>query len=378
MLSKKKNVTQANIAARLKVSRSTVAAVLCGLPTARISPEVRQRVLDTARKMGYAPNRYAQVMRRKNTGLIGVLNFGTTLQVALQKLHLTVRAIHAEGYEAMVQDVLWFADRGALACQRMKEARVEGVVLIHPNLWFVQKHLDSLLEAGIPVVSIGGYHLKKIPIVSRQTEQGFFELTNHLLELGHRRLTLLVGQDSSESQRTPSAHRMEAIAGFRRALRQVRGRADGTVHVFKYELTPDLEGKGVFLPGRHGMKEILQKAVMPTAVLCQNDNWAMGALAACAEADVRVPEDVAITGYENEPLSEAGLLPLTTVGQPVKEITMLAMEKLFVAVRGQKTLREERTLLPVQLVVRRSSGVALPSIAGAKGRKLSARHAKHS
>lgn len=362
MSSTRKNITQASIAARLNISRSTVAAVLCDLPTARISPEVRQRVLDTAAEMGYVPNRYAQAMRKGRTGVIGILNFGTNLQVALQKLRLAVSAIHAEGYEAMVHDVFWFADRGNLACRRMMEARVEGVVLVQPNLWFTQKHLDSLLAAGIPVVGIGGYHLKKIPVVSRQTTQGFYELTRHLLRLGHRRLTLLLGKDSSENHRAPSAHRVEAIAGFRRALREMHGKTDGTVHVFHHQLTSETEGMDAYLPGKFGMREILQKPVLPTAVLCGNDNWAMGALSACAEADVRVPRDIAITGYENEPVSAVGLLPLTTVAQPVKEITAWAMEKLFSAIRGQKKLREERVLMPIHLIVRRSCGATLLSI----------------
>lgn len=358
MSSVRKEITQASIAERLNISRSTVAAVLCNLPTARISPEVRQRVQDTAAEMGYVPNRHAQIIRKGSSGIVGIVNFGMGLHVALQKLQLAVRGLHAEGFDPLVHDTFWFTDRGALTCGRMREARVEGVLLVQPTLWFTQKHLDSLLQAGIPVVSIGGHHLRGIPRIMPDKEQGFYDLTVHLLGLGYRRLTYLGVHDSSVSKKAGSWHTRNAIAGFQRAIKEKGGGASGTVHLYheKPALLEDIEAFSPFLSGKLGMEEILKKTILPEAVLCSNDNWAMGALTACRKADLRLPEDMAITGFENEPVSAAGLLPLTTMAHPVAEIAQMAVEFLTGAIRRNVPLEDRLIVLPNKMIIRHSCG----------------------
>jgi len=233
-------VTQHQIAEALNISRSTVAAVFSNAPGVRISAEVKARVLETAEKMGYRPNRYAQMMRRRRSGVIGVIHFGGLAQMPTQKLMHTVQAITEARYEPVVHDVFWFANRGGAACEKMVDLRVEGVLLLHPHLFFTQKHLDILLRAGIPVVAMGGDHLKGIPRILSDKEDGFYALTRHLLSLGKRRLILLVGQGAN-NPRTPGWHTKKAREGFRRALRE-QDVATGDVHTVFHPLgTPNEE-----------------------------------------------------------------------------------------------------------------------------------------
>ncbi len=351
-------ITQTQIAAELQISRSTVAAVLSNSPGARISKEVAAKILETAERMGYRPNRYAQVMRRGNSGIIGVINFGGLQQMPIQKLMYTVQAVAEARFEPVVHDVFWFADRGGAACEKMLDMRAEGVLLMHPHLFFTQKHLDILLKAGIPVVSMGGDHLKGIPRVMSDKEKGFYELTSHLLGLGHRRLTLLLGKDSSDKRRTISWHSNKATAGFKRALKERTG-ADGTIHIVPHAI--QVQEPTLYQPGQQGMSELLKQGTLPDAVLCSNDNWALGALSVCAEADIRVPSDLSITGFENEPVAQVGLLPLTTVAHPAEEIAHHAVDLLLSLIRKETALESSLSALPGRLIVRRSCGAYLKS-----------------
>lgn len=354
--------TQAQIAAALQVSRSTVAAVLSNSPSARISREVAARVVQKASEMGYRPNRYSKIMRKGRSGIIGVIKFGGLQQMPTQKLMYAVRAIAEAGYEPVVHDCFWFADRGGSACEKMIDLRVEGVLLIHPNLFFTGKHLDILLKVGIPVVSMGGDHLQGIPRILSDKEKGFYELTRHLLGLGHRRLTLLLGKDSSDRKRTLSWHYNKAKAGFKKAIHEQPG-ANGSIHVVHYTLRAPQESADptLYETGAQAMREILSQGTLPEAVLCSNDNWALGALTVCAEADIRVPDELAITGFENEPAGSVGLLPLTTVAHPVREIAQRAVDRLMGAVRERNDLEPTLDMIPGQLMVRRSCGAWLKS-----------------
>ncbi|HWL52057.1 MAG TPA: LacI family DNA-binding transcriptional regulator [Chthoniobacteraceae bacterium] len=350
-------ITQHQIAARLGVSRSAVAAVLSNTPKGRISPALRESILATAREMGYVPNRHAQIMSKGKSGMIGIINFGLYEQLPQQKVQFAARALLKQRYEPVVSNVLWFADRGGAVCRRMVESRVEGVLLVHPTLQFTQKHLDILLDAGIPVVVLGGTNLKGVTKYMSDKEHGFYVLTSHLLDLGYRRLTVMLGRDSTEKKHIPSWHARNAIAGFERALKEKAGPGvTGSVHLIHRTIGANLSP---YEPGRLAMHEILQKATLPEAVLCSNDNWAMGALAACAAADLKVPEEIAITGFENEPLSQYGLLPLTTMAHPAREIAEKGVKDLLSLVRRESALEDRLVVLPCELVVRRSCGAHL-------------------
>lgn len=353
-------ITQHQIAAKLNISRSTVAAVLSNTPKARISQAIRESVLETAREMGYVPNRHAQIMSKGKSGMIGIINFGVYEQLPQQKVQFAAHALLKERFEPVVSNVLWFADRGGAVCRRMVESRVEGVLLIHPNLYFTQKHLDILLDAGIPVVVLGSTALEGVTKYMSDKEQGFYTLTHHLLDLGYRRLTVMLGRDSTQKKNVPSWHARNAIAGFERALSERDDPAvSGSVHLIHHTVSASAEGRSPYEPGRAAMREILSKTILPEAVLCSNDNWAMGALAACAEADIKVPQELAITGFENEPLSEYGLLPLTTMVHPAREMAERGVATLLSLVRKESVAEDRFFTLPCELMVRRSCGAHL-------------------
>lgn len=347
--------TQQTVADLAGVSRETVSQILGGRTADRYNEETRRKVEEAASQLGYRPNRAARLIRGGKSGIIAVVNFGHS---ALQqkKVSQAVRSILEEGYEPVVYDVLWFADTGAGVCQRLLESHVEGVLLVHPTLRFTQKSLDQLLRAEIPVVAMGGSQLKGIVNYMSDKHQGFHDLTRYLLDMGYRRLLFLGNVEAGHRRYMKRCwHTRHAIQGIEEAIREY-GTGYCAIELFSGQVKQDSQG---FTKGKEAMQEVLKKGCLPEVVMCSNDAWAIGALTACAEADVRVPQDMAITGFENDPIGEVGLLPLTTMAHPGEEMAKCAVDSLFKQVRGQTKVDPLLHVLPCKLIVRRSCGAYL-------------------
>ncbi len=345
-------ITQRHIAAAANVSRSTVAAVMSEAQCDRISLEVRTRVLATAEKLGYRPNRYAQIMRNGKSGMIGVIDFEPLHQLSQRKVLATAKAILREGYEPVAQEALWFSkeggDAGQAACQRMLDLRVEGAILVHPSPFFRQEYLDPLLKSGVPVVAIGGAHLRdQIPCFVSDREWGYQVIAEHLLKLGYRRLAVLATEDGF------------AESGVRRALKEAGGAAPRIFHPAPIRDRAVPQEIVQHLRGKYGMCEILARKPYPEAVICNNDDWALGALDACVEAGLRVPEEIALTGFDNIAAAQFGAVPITTVAQPVDQISKEAVQTLLAAMRKKRPPKPSPIRISGELIVRRSCGAAL-------------------
>lgn len=364
----KEGVTQIAIARKLGISQSAVGSVVGSYSSRsariRLRPEMRKRVLETAREMGYRPHRHAQLMRRHKTGVIGIIQTRGLLNVATARAIYAAQAIHAAGYQLLAGDVLWYMDGLRMAVDAMLDARVEGVLLIGPDSTFSPDQLKRFSDVKIPVVSVTGAWFPGIPQVRCDVRQGFFTLTQHLLAIGHRHLVLLTY--GTPGQADPSAFRPdeERIAGFQEGVKDFEAANPG-VPVDCETVRVDQAGDWVRQggPGKRGMMQILQRVNRPDVVLCSNDHWAQGALAACAEAGVGVPEDVALTGFDNEIFGEFGTVPLTTVEQPNKAMVGKATEMLVRMIRGESLSESESVIvqMPPNLVVRKSCGATLRS-----------------
>lgn len=348
------NVTQREIADAAGTSPSTVAAVMSENQRGRISPETQKRVLDAARKLGYRPNRYAQVMRNGRSGQIGAIHFGHNAQLAEKKVQVAVQLIHERGYQCLVQHAHWFlqseqkeAIMQRTLVQRMLDERVEGVLLFYPDEHPVQEIVNTLHEWGIPVVAIsGGEGLKSVPSFMSDRKWGYAEMTRHLIKRGCQRPALIYGGDSSPRE------------GFENALKdypEVAAAAQLIEAPLVVESMDNISDNGkIFLPGWVGMKKLLAGGVPFDAVICANDIWAVGALQACYREGLHVPEDFALTGFDNYPIGEFSIPPLTTIDHPLQEITTQAVECLLEMVsKGEYTLKKKK-LIRGNLIVRKS------------------------
>lgn len=355
----KKAVRQIEIAQKLGVSRTTVAHALSPTLSNRLAPATRDRVLKMACKMGYHPNQFAQNMRRGRSNMIGVIQFGLLNQnVELRSFYASC-TIQKLGYHAMVQQVQTFPQGVDDACAVMMRARVEGVLLLNPSEWIPEQTLKNFRNLEIPVVGLDGVSLSGIPQVRVDMKTAFFDMTTHLLKSGFRRPALLLRMSSQMHDMEHCWPVLERQAGFEAAVAEWRSSSDqsGT------EVTPEVvwsddkvDWRQAYEIGRKAMHKLLARPKpRPDVVLCQNDNWAVGAMVACREAGLSVPGDIAITGSDDAPFVRYLNPPLTTIATPSELLANQAIEMLYHCMKKEVLVPEENLVrIPCPVVVRDS------------------------
>lgn len=296
-------------------------------------------------------------MRRGKTGTIALIQFGGLLQVDDVRALCTARAIRGQGYHVLNSHVLWHPEGVQDALDAALDLRVEGLVLVGPNENVPESFLRQLRDSEIPCVSLSGVRFPGIPQIRDDIRQGFFDLTKHLLLRGYREVALLTGWDTDKKEERFRWAIMERIQGFREAATEF-GLGEREAEVVFQEWHPDWLVPPV--SGRLGMQKILGRPHRPRAVLCSNDNWALGALSACAEAGVRIPHDIAITGFDNDVSGQFFVPPLTTAAQSTEAMATKAVEMLVAMIRRERlSIGDELVKMPCQLVVRQSCGAKL-------------------
>lgn len=364
--SKRRNnapVTLIELGRRLNLSARAVSEVLNGgnsTSTVRVNPETRKRVERLAKKLGYRANRSAQTLRLgKRRGLIGVLasqGFETiwTERVSYAHMHakrnsflLLTHFMSANNAEESRKAVDYFLDY-----------RVEAVVLFHP---LDQDELERLLRGGIQVVSVGAQKPANIRGYFADKTSAAMRLTRHLIEQGRRDIRII----RAAGTRSPT-HSGAIENGFRRALAeaareglQVRGdviRVEVAFEGFQARDFPDLHALGA--PGYIGMRNLIQAGDIPDAVIGIIDIISHGAVGACAEAGIAVPRRVAVAGFSDEPWSCTGMLPLTTVRQPLSDMCAAAFADLKAALAEGVKLPQGDVYLPCELILRKSTAGA--------------------
>ncbi len=356
-------ITQQELATRLGVSRSTVAAALNPGSPIKLNEATRQRILKAAEQHHYRPDRYARVMRGGRSGLIGVLHFGGLLQVAAERATHAAQAVRREGYEVVAADLSWSTESLQTACASMLDARVEGVILSGLNLPASSQELRRLQTAGTPVVALSGNPLPWAPHFRADTRNAIARLTTHLLDLGHRRLALMT--HITERKDEPGSYiwaGRERALGFEAALREAGGSLGPT---FRRSMRPQgiITRVGLprspfdpFGPGIEGMRALLRQSPRPTALLCSNDEVAYGALSVCQEAGLSVPGELSLTGYDDTTLGRYCAVPLTTARQPNEAMAEAAVEALVAAIQhGTPPRPAKPRLFPCEILLRRST-----------------------
>lgn len=353
--------TQKELADRLGLSRSTIAAALNPNSPIKLREETKELIFTEARKMGYRPHRYAQIMRKGRSGLIGMFHFGGLYQVAAERALHASQAIHTAGYQVLSNEASWNQEGVKASCESMIDARVEGVIVAGLHDPSNAAELKILKKAGIPIVSLSGNPIPQTPQVRANAEESFFHVTNHIIGLGRRRILLLYANLKSASKESGDWSSSERLAGFRRAARKAgipevdqftRGRR---AEICAPQAEPGPGSFDQFAPGYEALKAWLSENPAPDAVICGNDHWAIGAMAALHAAGLKVPTDVAVTGFDDIAVGSYLPVPLTTLAQPAKAIAEKSVELLMKKIQGGR-VPIQPIRFPCELIVRASCG----------------------
>ncbi len=356
-------VTQDEIARRVGISQQAVSYVLgkhSSRSRIRVRPEVRRKVLRAARRLGYRPNRLAQAVRKGRSGMIGMLSFHGASEVAARRASCAAKSIHAAGYHLLAVDAAWYAGGIREAIETLMDARVEGILVVTPTDWFSATMIREARALGVPLVCLSGAPISGAAQVRADVRQGMALLVRHLLDLGHRRLMLAARPPSSPRAAADWTTR-ERMEGFQDAVSAFRREAPSA-------LLPAPEARVIRVPpaadvwtpyecGAQALRVALRAESRPDALLCSNDEWALGALGACHASGISVPGDLAVTGFDGSAVGAHTSPPLTTIAQPQEEIARRGVDLLLRQVRGEPLAPEERLVkLSCALLVRASCG----------------------
>ena len=333
------------IAKKLGVSKTTVHYALRN--KGRISEATRERVIQASREMGYRPNLLARSLRTKKTDTIGVV---------VVSLNTTYHAHVLEGIDGAAQN----ADQTILlACSYGDPEREHALVEV-----LLEKGVDGLLVAPCDAPQSVEYYEKlrrdgtslvffdrglsgvEVDSVATDNEEGAHRLVEHLIQTGRRRVAFLTTMPAEQGSSSVRAR----LDGCNRALREasleeavvlgVGAAPSETDQSFAFGVVRDYLGSG---------------SPAFDALFAAHDGLAIGAAEALFDKGLRVPDDVALVGFDDQDASAYFQPPLTTVRQPAKDVGRRAIETLFRRQAGELEVPEIIALEP-ELIVRKSSG----------------------
>ncbi len=340
-MARKKRVTAKDVAQLAGVSRTTVSLVLNNAPNVHISPETRRRVLEAARRLNYHPHAAARSLVSRRSMTLGLVLCQSPEQVFADPfLPQVLRGINdvaqAAGYRILLETVTHPEDNGYSAL--VLENRIDGFILSGPRS--DDEALRSLHEEGFPIVLMGRLPDVDIPFVDVDNVRAAYGAVEHLIRLGHTRIGMIT---NGPLHYTASADRLE---GYRRALND---------HALPYD--PDLVVYGAFREesGQVAMDRLLEREDPPSAVFVASDAVALGALVSIRRHGLRVPDDIALVGFDDIPLAAYVNPPLTTVRLPARRLGEEAARLLVALVEGRE-VESTHILLDTTLVVRASCG----------------------
>jgi DNA-binding LacI/PurR family transcriptional regulator len=329
--------TSADVAARAGVSRTTVSFVLNARPGVQISSATWRRVEDAARELGYHAHGAARQLARGTSLTLGLVLRQSAEQVAADAMLADTlwgmtSAARASGFRVLVEPL---APGEGIYADLLRSHRTDGLVMSGPRI--DDSELAAVVEDGFPIVIQGSRPDLDVPSVDVDNRVGARGAVEHLIALGH---TLIGCITNAPLAYTAAAERLD---GYREALADAR---------IPFDERLVIEGGFDAASGYRAMAELLRRTAV-TAVFVASDVVAFGGLRAIREADLRVPEDLSVVGFDDIPLAEHFDPPLTTVRLPAHDLGYAAGQALLDRVAGRPVAH--RTLLPTELIIRDST-----------------------
>jgi len=343
-----------DIAKRAEVSFKTVSRVLNDNP--RVAEERRARVRAAMHELGYQPNLAARSLAGRRGYAIAMLvdqqefysEANANAYVASYLVDLQAGALMAcreAGYHFFIEPfersspTLLSDLRG-----QFSKIPVDGLVLAPPSADRTDL-LDALETWNMPYVRIApGIEPERAPSVATDEFGGTIAMTEHLIELGHRRIAFVSGPEAHIAAGT-------RVIAFREALARAPEVIVPMIHA----------GDFTFAGGLGGGEALLARPDRPTAIFAANDHMAAGVVSAANRAGLRVPLDLSIAGFDDSAIARSVWPPLTTVRQPIRAMAQAAIHYL-VELAGERAPPPRHVVFPFQLVVRSTTGPA-PDVA---------------
>ncbi len=327
-----------DIAKLAGVSRSTVSRVINNHPN--VSQQTRERVLKVIQEQRFRPNMAARALVTQQTRALSLVipqavadtftdpYFPTLMQGVTQKANQCDYAV-----------VLWIgngAEEEERFCERiLSNSLFDGLILA--SLVNNDPLIPRLTQAAFPFVLIGPPQLDNLNYIDVDNARAAEVAVSHLIRLGRQRIGTITGPHNMGAA-------LERLAGYRNALERAGRPVDNTL-IAEGDFRED--------SGYLAMRTLLPRRL--DAVFVASDMMALGAIRAIHEAGLRIPDDIAVVGFDDIPIAASTKPPLTTVRQPIRELGSLATQVLIDLLNGVIE-PPYQLILPAQLVIRETCG----------------------
>jgi DNA-binding LacI/PurR family transcriptional regulator len=322
-----------DVARQAGVSHQTVSRVING--SEDVLPETRAVVEDVIEKLGYRPSAIARSMARGQTHTLACISPNLTD-------YTFASVIEGAETEARQHDYFLLSSSASdpeafrkLVDELVNHRRVDGLIIINPYIDERFKHIPQ----NFPVVFVGSLsHGEPISSVCLDDENVAYEATRHLLSRGHMNIAMVTGPMEEDCSQ-------DRAKGYQRAMHEAGITVDESMIV---------EGDWSATSGKDALLALTTREQAPTAVFAQNDRMAMGILRAARDMGLKVPDQLAVIGVDDMPLSSYFDPPLTTMRQEMPLIGQEATRILLDIIQNKNTAARA-IKLPAQLIVRQST-----------------------
>lgn len=330
-----------DIAKKAGVSRSTVSRVING--ENHVNAKTRHRVLEVIEQEGYTPNPAARMLVTRRSQVIGVMIpsvggfvFDDSFYFPTL-LHGVSEVTNPRDYAMLLWMGVEKSDSGRFSRRVLNNRLMDGLIIASPET--DSPLLEQMLQSGVTfvVTERTGYREDEISYVTIDNIQAAKTAVDHLIGLGRRRIATITGHLNNVDS-------LDRLAGYRLALEGAG---------LPYDENFIRNGRFVLDGGYQAMMSLLE--CQPDAVFIHTDQMAMGALQALRHAGVRIPDDLALVGFDDLPSSRNSIPMLTTVRQPVQQKGFLAAG-LLIDLIEEKVSSPQQIVLPTELVIRETCG----------------------
>ena len=338
-MNKSKEITIYDLARQLNISIATVSRALKDDPV--VSKKTRKRIFELAEEMGYRSNHFARNLRNQRTDTIGVIvprlnsYFMSTVIAGIENV------ANSHGFHLIISQSSESADKETASARTMFNNRIDGLLVSLSYDTNDISHFDMFFKKNIPVIFFDRVaNHQNYPGVLIDNRRAAYEGTEHLIKQGCRRIVHL----TASPRRNVYADRMQ---GYKQAL------TDNHID-FKedYVIIGNLSQEA----GMSAAKDILRMDPLPDGIFVANDNCAVGCMIALKQSGIRIPEDIAFVGFNNDPVSKVIEPNLTTINYPGYEMGEVAARNLINHLNGTGNIHSTNTiLLRSELIIRASS-----------------------
>jgi LacI family transcriptional regulator len=328
-----------DIATRTGFSKNTVSLALRESP--RLPKTTRELIQQAANELNYLPNHVAKSLTSRSTKTIGLLLADITNPLLTDTARTVEKALAKLGYGTLFATSNNKLDEEIAAIEMFRSRQVDGMLIYPTRSQRNYEHIAKLRHANFPIVILAPGQDTGVDMVSVDERLGAYKAVRHLIGLGHTSIGAFVSNGSHGGIR-------EKFEGYLQALKEAG---------IAFQPNMQVEPAGYNPKAGHQAMDLLMSRASPSAVFVASDYMAVGAMHWCQKNKLRVPEDIALIGFDNIELSEFLGTPLSSVNYQTEIITDSVIDRLLVLMQAQGDMPEPRvTLIEPELVLRASTG----------------------